>query len=57
MRQLQVPVTAAFFRELKSWVAKGDTTLKEFVPVVLAIAIGVHPVTGKPLPRAKGGAA
>ena len=53
MRVLQLPVTAAFLRELKAWVIRGGTTLKDFVPAALGAATGLHHETGKPLKRVK----
>ena len=54
MRLLQIEVTSAFFKVLKNYCTDGETTLRAFCTSVLAGEIGVSPVTGKPLPKAKG---
>jgi hypothetical protein len=54
MRVLQIPVTAAFFKAFRNYCTDADTTIPQFSPAILGAAVGLHHVTGKPLPKAKG---
>ena len=56
-RMLQVEISAALFKALRKYCLDADTTLRAFVPPILAAEIGIHHETGKPLPRAKKDAA
>ena len=50
---LQIPVTAAFFKAFRNYCTDADTTIPQFSPAILGAAVGLHHVTGKPLPKAK----
>ena len=51
--RLPVPLAKA----LRVWKANSGVTIQHFVATIIAAELGVHPFTGKPLPRAKGGKA